>query len=100
MSQRFCRNRTGCFSLFGTVAGCSSDRQHSDLDKKMSDARTRPQGVIEPLPEYPAAERFNYSALALRSPFEAPVDYYWRRESFRQSGVGSRPDRELKSPLS
>jgi len=56
-----------------SLAGCSSDRQHSDLDKKMSDARTRPQGVIEPLPKYPAAERFNYSALALRSPFEAPA---------------------------
>ncbi|ETN91507.1 Pilus assembly protein, PilP [Gammaproteobacteria bacterium MOLA455] len=56
-----------------SLAGCSSDRKHSDLDKKMSDARTRPQGVIEPLPEYPAAERFNYSVLALRSPFEAPA---------------------------
>ena len=55
-----------------SLAGCSSDRQHSDLDKKMSDARTRPQGVIEPLPEYPEPDRFNYSALALRSPFEAP----------------------------
>ena len=56
-----------------SLAGCSNDRQHSDLDKKMSDARTRPQGVIEPLPVYPVAERFNYSALALRSPFEAPA---------------------------
>jgi len=56
-----------------SLVGCSSDRKHSDLDKKMSDARTRPQGVIEPLPEYPAAERFNYSALALRSPFEPPA---------------------------
>ena len=39
-------------SLAG-LAGCASDRQHSDLDNKMSDARTRPQGVIEPLPVYP-----------------------------------------------
>ena len=59
-------------SLAG-LAGCASDRQHSDLDNKMSDARTRPQGVIEPLPVYPEAERFNYSALALRSPFEPPA---------------------------
>ena len=59
-------------SLTGLV-GCASDRQHSDLDNKMSDARTRPQGVIEPLPVYPEAERFNYSALALRSPFEPPA---------------------------
>ena len=91
MSQRFAATALVALVFLVTLAGCSNDRQHGDLDKKMSDARTRPQGVIEPLPEYPAAERFNYSALALRSPFEAPVDYYWRRESFRQSGVGSRP---------
>jgi len=56
-----------------SLLGCSGDRQHSDLDQKMLDARNRPQGTIEPLPTYPPAERFNYSALALRSPFEAPV---------------------------
>ncbi|MDG1818890.1 MAG: pilus assembly protein PilP [Porticoccaceae bacterium] len=55
------------------LLGCSGDRQHSDLDQKLLDARNRPQGTIEPLPTYPPAERFNYSALALRSPFEAPV---------------------------
>ena len=59
-------------SLAG-LAGCANDRQHSDLDNKMSDARTRPQSFIEPLPVYPEAERFNYSALALRSPFEPPA---------------------------
>jgi len=55
------------------LSGCSEDQQHTDLDQKMIDARNRPQGTIEPLPTYPPAERFNYSALALRSPFEPPV---------------------------
>ena len=55
------------------LSGCSGDQQHDDLDQKMIDARNRPQGTIEPLPTYPPAERFNYSALALRSPFEPPV---------------------------
>ena len=55
------------------LSGCSGDRQHADLDQKMIDARNRPQGTIEPLPTYPPAERFNYSALALRSPFEPPA---------------------------
>ena len=73
MSKRFTAMTLIAVASLVSLAGCSSDRQHSDLDKKMSDARTRPQGVIEPLPEYPAAERFNYSALALRSPFEAPA---------------------------
>ena len=73
MSQGFAATALVALVFLVTLVGCSNDRQHGDLDKKMSDARTRPQGVIEPLPEYPAAERFNYSALALRSPFEAPV---------------------------
>lgn len=55
------------------VSGCSGDRQHSDLDQKMIEARNRPKGTIEPLPTYPPAERFNYSALAMRSPFEPPA---------------------------
>lgn len=59
--------------VVGILAGCSGDRQHSDLDEKMIEARNRPQGTIEPLPTYPPAERFNYSALAMRSPFEPPV---------------------------
>ncbi len=72
------KNRLIVFALVAAasltgLAGCASDRQHSDLDNQMSDARTRPQGVIEPLPVYPEAERFNYSALALRSPFEPPA---------------------------
>ena len=59
--------------VLGILVGCSEDRQHSDLDQKMIDARNRPQGTIEPLPTYPPAERFNYSALAMRSPFEPPA---------------------------
>ncbi|MGB0450213.1 MAG: pilus assembly protein PilP, partial [Porticoccaceae bacterium] len=55
------------------LTGCSGDQQHADLDQKMIDARNRPKGIIEPLPTYPPAERFNYSAIALRSPFEPPV---------------------------
>jgi type IV pilus assembly protein PilP len=48
----------GAFFI-GALAGCSGDQQHADLDQKMLDARNRP--------------RFNYSALALRSPFEPPA---------------------------
>lgn len=61
------------FLALGILVGCSGDRQHSDLDQKMIDARNRPQGTIEPLPTYSPAERFNYSALAMRSPFEPPA---------------------------
>ena len=65
---------TGLLLLAALIlSGCSGDQQHADLDQKMIDARNRPQGTIEPLPTYPPAERFNYSVLALRSPFEPPL---------------------------
>ena len=56
-----------------TLVGCSGGNQFDDLDAKLADSRNRPQGNIEPLPTYPAAERFSYSTLAMRSPFEPPV---------------------------
>ena len=55
------------------LAGCSGGNKFDDLDAKLADSRNCPQGKIEPLPTYPAAERFSYSALAMRSPFEPPV---------------------------
>jgi type IV pilus assembly protein PilP len=65
---------TGLLLLAALIlSGCSGDQQHADLDQKMIDARNRPQGIIEPLPTYPPAERFNYSVLAMRSPFEPPL---------------------------
>ena len=70
MSNRLTAIIVFCLALLG---GCSSDRQHSDLDNQMSDARHRPQGIIEPLPTYPSAELFHYTSLALRSPFEPPA---------------------------
>lgn len=60
----------GCLIV---LVGCSGGSEYSDLDKKLSDARNKPQGVVEPLPTYPPAEQFHYAALALRSPFEPPV---------------------------
>ncbi|MDA7853206.1 pilus assembly protein PilP [Porticoccaceae bacterium] len=70
MSDRLTIITIFCMSFIG---GCSSDRQHSDLDIQMSDARNKPRGIIEPLPTYPSAELFHYTSLALRSPFEPPV---------------------------
>ncbi|MGB2259980.1 MAG: pilus assembly protein PilP [Porticoccaceae bacterium] len=55
------------------LGGCAGDSQFADLDRLMAEDRERPKGQIEPLPTYPPAERFNYSALVLRSPFEPPA---------------------------
>jgi type IV pilus assembly protein PilP len=80
------------------LSGCLGDKQHADLDQKMVDARNRPQGTIEPLPTYPPAERFNYSALALRSPFEPPV-VLSGEEKISGSRVAAPDQSRRKEPL-
>ena len=60
--------------LAGTsLAGCSS-RDFSDLDSFMEEKRSRPGGIIQPIPTFKAYEAFAYSATALRSPFDRPIE--------------------------
>lgn len=55
------------------LAGCSGGDM-SDLDDFMQEKRSRPGGIIEPIPTFKAYEAFAYSATALRSPFERPIE--------------------------
>lgn len=80
------------------LAACSDGSQFDDLDAKMADSRSRPQGPLEPLATYPAAERFSYSALAMRSPFEPPVVLSAQDRGF--GNAVSEPDQmRQKEPL-
>lgn len=71
MMRRFPSIAAACFSLL--LGGCFGGSDFSDLDEKMAEARNQPKGEIEPLPTYPPPERFTYKAMALRSPFDAPI---------------------------
>lgn len=55
------------------VAGCGSD-DFSDLDAFMEEKRSRPGGIIPPIPTFQAYDPFAYSAMGLRSPFDRPVE--------------------------
>ena len=54
------------------LTACGSDN-FSDLDAFMAEKRARPGGIIAPIPTFQAYEAFAYSATALRSPFDRPV---------------------------
>ena len=56
------------------ISGCGGDSQFEDLRAQMTEIRNRPKGRIEPPPEFKVYKAFSYSAAALRSPFEPPVD--------------------------
>ena len=55
------------------LAACSGQGEHADLKLKMEEIKRRPQGRIEPPPEFETYQNFSYSASLLRSPFQPPV---------------------------
>ena len=56
-----------------TLVACAK-QDFSDLDVYMADKRSRPGGIIEPIPTFKAYEAFAYSATRLRSPFDRPIE--------------------------
>ncbi len=71
--NRLSRTLLLCFALGAILAGCSGDN-FSDLDTFMAEKRARPGGIIAPIPTFKAYEAFAYSATALRSPFDRPIE--------------------------
>ena len=71
------------------VTGCSRD-EFSDLDEFMDEKRSRPGGVIAPIPAFKAYKAFSYSATTLRSPFDRPIEI--REISQLQSVTTVKPD--------
>jgi type IV pilus assembly protein PilP len=56
-----------------SLVSCTSDT-FTDLDEFMQEKRSRPGGVIAPIPPFKAYKAFSYSATTLRSPFDRPVE--------------------------
>ncbi len=76
--------------LLGSIlAGCSGD-DFSDLDSFMAEKRSRPGGIIAPIPTFKAYEAFAYSATTLRSPFERPIEV--RELAQLQATAAIKPD--------
>ncbi|MCP3908557.1 MAG: pilus assembly protein PilP [Oceanicoccus sp.] len=56
-----------------TLTACGGGG-YEDLDDFMAEKKSRPAGLIKPIPVFKAYKAFTYSASALRSPFERPVE--------------------------
>ena len=72
------------------LAGCMGSSSVDDLRDFMAEAKAKPGGVIDPLPEFAAYEPFAYGAVGLRNPFEAPVKV--RPRVLGASGKEVKPD--------
>lgn len=58
--------------LVALLAGCSPPNVEA-LDRALAEARNRPAGTVEMLPQFTAIEPLNYRASGLRSPFHSPL---------------------------
>ena len=76
--------------LLGGLLGACSAGDLADLDGFMEEKRSRPVGIIAPLPVFKAYEAFAYSATNLRSPFDRPIDV--RENTQLQAIVAIKPD--------
>ena len=59
-------------AIVGLLPACSND--FSDLDAYMAEVKSRPKGLIDPVPSYPPMQLFPYQAMSKRSPFSKEVE--------------------------
>lgn len=71
--SRLVRPALGIMAMSLVLVGCSGER-FDDLDQFMEEKRTRPGGILTPIPTFQTYEAFAYSATARRSPFDRPVE--------------------------
>ncbi|NQX88734.1 MAG: pilus assembly protein PilP, partial [Halioglobus sp.] len=71
--NRLLRTVLLCVMAGTGLAGCSGE-DFSDLDEFMEEKLSRPGGIIAPIPTFQAYEAFAYSATAMRSPFDRPIE--------------------------
>lgn len=81
------------------IQGCSNRADVSDLDMAMKTARETVSTTIDPLPTYPPSEKFIYSAMALRSPFERPIELAEADGQVRGVKVDAPNENRVKEPL-
>jgi type IV pilus assembly protein PilP len=78
-----------CLMAGVVLTGCSGD-DFADLDAYMEEKRSRPGGIIAPIPTFQAYEAFAYSATTLRSPFDRPIEV--REIAQLQATAAIKPD--------
>lgn len=76
--------------FFSLIQGCGFGSPTDDIDNYIQQVKGRPAGNIEPIPAFRPYEAFVYSATAMRSPFELPVDV--EKRVYAKSGSNIKPD--------
>lgn len=79
------------------ISGCFDDT--SDLKEHIATVQANTTSKIEPMPAVPVFDHFDYSAQALRSPFDAPKPEAIQERIQKKSGCLSPDPRRKKQSL-
>lgn len=85
--MRFWRAAVASITLI--LVGCAGG-DYTDIDQFIADARSKPQGVIDPIPVFKPYKAFRYNAASKRAPFDVPVQVQQISSLYQQSNV--KPD--------
>ncbi len=71
MTRRF---SLGLIIASGCLLTACGGGDFQDLDDFMAEKKSRPAGIIKPIPVFKAYKAFTYSASGLRAPFDRPIE--------------------------
>lgn len=77
-------------SLCLWLLGCGSGADQAELREYINDVKSRPPGMIEPIPTFRPYEAFVYAATAKRSPFDRPIEE--KQRTFVAANSDLKPD--------
>jgi type IV pilus assembly protein PilP len=82
---------TGLAVFLWMLAGCTQQGDMGEIEQKLQDIRSKPNGQLEEPPQFSTYENFVYKATLLRSPFQKPLEEEVKK-AVQLSGVKVTPD--------
>ena len=79
------------------LTGCFDDTE--DLQDYIGEVQANTSSRVEPMPEVPVFDHFEYAAQSMRSPFDAPTPEAIQEKVQQMSGCLSPDPRRRKQPL-
>jgi type IV pilus assembly protein PilP len=80
----------GMFFLLSLV-GCTQQGDLTEIEQKLQDIRSKPQGKLDEPPKFSMYENFVYKSTLLRSPFQKPMEETAAKTE-KLTGVKVKPD--------
>lgn len=73
------------------LVGCTQTGDITEIEQKLQDIRSKPQGQLEEPPKFSTYENFVYKSTLLRSPFQKPMEES-STKAVKITGVKVKPD--------